>query len=54
MIDFYNWLENGDTKDTAIWKAQKRYVELQKGKPTAAHPYWWAGFIPIGNMKKLR
>ncbi|MBP6827188.1 MAG: CHAT domain-containing protein [Saprospiraceae bacterium] len=54
MIDFYNYLDNGDTKDTALWKAQKRYVELQKGKPTAAHPYWWAGFIPIGNMKKLR
>ncbi len=54
MIWFYNNLDKGDTKETALWKAQKQYLDQQKNSLTASHPYWWAGFIPIGNMNSLR
>lgn len=54
MIRFYENLDNGDSKETALWKAQKRYLEEHKESPTYTHPYWWAGFIPIGDMKSLR
>ena len=49
MIDFYENLADGNTKDAALRNAQLSFIE----EGTAAHPYFWAGFVPLGNMEKI-
>lgn len=46
---FYEELSNGRTKDTALTLAKRNQMK----DPTYAHPYYWAGFIPIGNMEAI-
>lgn len=49
MVDFYQHLKTGQAKDKALWQAKKQFVEAG----LYAHPYYWAGFIPIGNMNPI-
>lgn len=49
---FYQNLKNGTDKDVALWKAKKDFIQLHK-KDNGAHPFFWSGFIPIGDMSKL-
>lgn len=52
MENFYKGLYNGMDKDAALWQAKKDFLKNHKGM--AAHPYYWAGFIPIGDMSAIR
>ena len=51
MAFFYENLKAGETKDVALQKAKMKYLEQFSG--LAAHPFFWAGFIGIGDMEKL-
>jgi len=51
MTYFYQYLEAGDTKDVALHKAKLQYI--RKADPNFRHPYFWAGFIGIGDMSPL-
>ena len=46
---FYQFLAEGNTKDRALWKAKNTLIE----QGFNAHPYHWAGFIPIGDMRAI-
>ena len=52
MISFYSNLLNGLRKDEALWKAKCDYLLSNKGE--SASPFYWAGFIGIGNMQALK
>ncbi|MDX2134659.1 MAG: CHAT domain-containing protein [Saprospiraceae bacterium] len=49
---FYRNLHKGMDKDTALWQAKKDFIQQHK-KDGGAHPYFWSGFIPVGDMRKL-
>ena len=51
MAHFYQYLKSGDTKDEALRKAKLQYI--READPTFQHPYFWAGFIGIGDMTPL-
>lgn len=46
---FYGFLAAGSTKDAALWQAKNTLIE----QGFNAHPYNWAGFIPIGDMRAI-
>jgi CHAT domain-containing protein len=45
MSEFYKGLENGMTKAEALRQAQLKL----SSNPKYSHPYFWAGFILVGN-----
>ncbi|WP_414544792.1 CHAT domain-containing protein [Nostoc sp. CCY0012] len=45
MSEFYKGLENGMTKAEALRQAQLKLMS----NPAYSHPYFWAGFILVGN-----
>ena len=49
MAHFYRNLKTGMTKDAALRKTKLDWIE--KGR--YPEPYYWAAFIPIGNMKPI-
>lgn len=49
MVDFYKNLKLGMTKDAALRQAKLTYLK-NAPESIAANPYFWAGFVPIGNM----
>ena len=49
MVDFYRNLVAQKPKDEALWLAKRKMIE----EGHYAHPYYWAGFIPIGNMEAI-
>lgn len=51
MQHFYKNLHHGMPKNEALWRAKRT---LFTGKKDSAHPFFWAGFIPIGDMSALR
>ncbi|MBK7869568.1 MAG: CHAT domain-containing protein [Saprospiraceae bacterium] len=52
MVDFYRNLKKGMTKDAALRQAKLNYLKGHTN-PGDAHPYYWAGFAPIGDMRAL-
>ncbi len=52
-IAFYAQLRAGKRKDEALRLAKLSYLEKQKGRGPGAHPFFWAGFIGIGDMSSL-
>ncbi len=52
MVDFYKNLRRGGLKDEALRQAKLDYLKRNKGQ--AAHPFFWAGFIGIGDMAPVR
>ena len=44
-------LKAGMTKDEALRQAKLNY--LQQATPKNSHPYFWAAFIPAGDMSAL-
>lgn len=50
MVFFYRNLKEGMTKDEALAKARSDYFTRYKNEH--AHPYFWAGFIGIGDMRE--
>lgn len=51
MKYFYQELRKGKTKDAALAAAKKNY--LATAHPSRSHPYYWAGFVLIGNAEAL-
>jgi CHAT domain-containing protein len=52
MVDFYKNLKLGMTKDAALRQAKLTYLE-NAPESIAANPYFWAGFVPMGNMEAM-
>ena len=52
MVDFYKNLKSGMTKDAALRQAKLTYLE-NTPESIAANPYFWAGFVPMGNMEAM-
>lgn len=46
---FYELLQAGHDKDEALFLAKKEVIE----EGIDIHPYFWAGFVPIGNMSPI-
>ena len=53
MVDFYRKLKKGMTKDAALRQAKLDYLESHTN-PGDAHPFYWAGFAPIGDMRVVK
>lgn len=51
MVDFYQNLKIGQRKDLALANAKKHYIK--NNSATFSHPFYWAGFVPIGDMGKI-
>lgn len=47
MEHFYRHLSDGQTKDVALQKARQDYLSTASGR--AAHPYYWAAHVLIGD-----
>jgi CHAT domain-containing protein len=52
MVDFYKNLKAGMTKDAALRQAKLTYIE-NAPESVAANPYYWAVFVPMGNMAAM-
>jgi len=48
--NFFQQLKKGKTKDDALQAAK---LEFMQKYPMRAHPLFWAGFVPSGNMKAI-
>ena len=54
MISFYEGLKQGKTKHEALRTAKLNYLEDDNlVEDHRAHPFFWAGFIAIGDMSPL-
>jgi len=51
MTSFYRHLKEGESKDIALRNAKLDYIA--QAAPEYRHPYYWAGFIAIGDMSPL-
>ena len=52
MTAFYKYLARGQRKDEALRNAKLEYLE--NCDPLKSSPYYWAAFIPIGDMSPIR
>lgn len=50
---FYQFLKAGDSKDAALRQAKLTFLKRRRGS-NAAHPLYWAAFIPVGDMAPIR
>jgi len=51
MSYFYQNLKEDDNKSEALSKAKLKYLET--AHPSRTHPYYWAGFVLIGNDQSV-
>lgn len=51
MKDFYRYLSKGKSKDVALRMAKLKHLE--NSDPLTAHPYFWLGYVNIGNPEPL-
>jgi CHAT domain-containing protein len=51
MAAFYHQLKKGHSKSEALRMAKLQ--QIQRGGKLNAHPVYWAGFAPIGNMRPV-
>ena len=52
MFNFYRHLKQGTEKDEAIRLVQQQY--LATASHDDAHPFYWAAYVPIGDMSSLK
>jgi len=52
MRYFYRELKRGKTKDEALRLARKRYFSEQS--VDVCHPFFWAAFVPVGDMRAVQ
>ena len=52
MITFYQYLKAGMRKDAALRQAKLDYLN-RVAEPELKHPYYWAGFVIMGNARPL-
>ena len=46
---YQNLQKKGWDKDRALWQAKNDFIAKHK-TDGGAHPYYWAGFVPVGDM----
>ena len=51
MVSYYEHLRKGGRKDEALRNAKLDYI--RNADPISQHPYYWAGFVAIGDMDPL-
>ena len=51
MQGFYGYLKLGKSKSEALRQAKLDY--LSKSDQLSAHPFYWAAFVPVGDMNPL-
>ena len=51
MTSMYDYLSKGDRKDIALRKAKLDYIN--NASPKEKHPFYWAGFVAIGDMSPI-
>jgi CHAT domain-containing protein len=51
MVAFYRNLLQGMSKDAALRNAKLQYISM--ANKISRHPYFWAAFIPAGDMRSL-
>jgi CHAT domain-containing protein/tetratricopeptide (TPR) repeat protein len=51
MVSFYQHLKSGMTKDAALRQAKLDFLDGHQD--IAAHPFFWAAFIGVGDMGRL-
>jgi LPXTG-motif cell wall-anchored protein len=49
MESFYAYLKEGLPKDEALQKAKIDYIERQRTSAQAVAPFYWGGFVLLGN-----
>ena len=49
MVDFYKGIKEKRPKDEALRTAKLNYLKQTK-VDELTHPFYWAGFIPVGDM----
>ncbi len=52
MVNLYQNLMRKQPKDEALRDAKLRFIK-ESNDPLLAHPYFWAGITPIGNMQAI-
>jgi CHAT domain-containing protein len=53
MVDFYKNILNEKTKDQSLREAKLAFLKKYADDPLQSHPFFWAGFVPIGIMKPV-
>ncbi|MCB0839688.1 MAG: CHAT domain-containing protein [Bacteroidetes bacterium] len=53
MLDFYRGIKEQKAKDKALREAKLNYLSQTKANELA-HPFYWAGFVPVGDMHPVR
>lgn len=51
MPIFYRNLKDGLSKDEALWKAKKEFIQTYR---TTTHPFFWSGYVAYGNMEPIQ
>ncbi|MBC7885049.1 MAG: CHAT domain-containing protein, partial [Saprospiraceae bacterium] len=51
ITSFYHYLNNGFKKDEALRNAKLDYLAYTS--PSRVFPYFWAGFVPAGDMNSI-
>lgn len=51
MNDFYEFLSEGSSKSKALQAAKNNY--LTNSDPVKSHPYYWAGYVNIGDASPI-
>ena len=54
MDVFYRELAAGSDKDAALCTAQLEYINREGANNKDLHPYFWAAFLPVGDMAGMR
>ena len=54
IVSFYQKMEEGENKSVALQKAKLDYLDCQEGKGERMHPFFWAGFVGIGDMNPIK
>ena len=52
MVDFYENLKEGESKDRSLRQAKLTYLNQAKAGEMG-HPFYWAGFIAMGNHEPI-
>ncbi|MEP7197341.1 MAG: CHAT domain-containing tetratricopeptide repeat protein [Saprospiraceae bacterium] len=52
MDNFYKELKAGNSKSKALTISKRTYLMNNPGQ--GSHPFFWAGFIPVGDMSRIK
>ena len=53
MVEFYKNLKAGQPKDEALRNAKRTYLEHHAAEDELQNPFYWAGFVAVGNMTPI-